>query len=198
MLTSSPCFSRFNESWAVILNSICISTLRPVSSSELGLIDWSRNARQLLQKVDVQSCFVWRSLFDLLIPFDARFESRISYCRSWAFEFWVRGYNFIGNWSTGIRGWIRADLKCTQLYSYAPLRIRPLSNEIIAAYSEFEGPGSTIRNSRLESRIERNQQIKERLSYKLVTMQIEFKMTAWDSLNLEKHGLEVRMFGRLR
>ena len=26
-------------------------------------------------------------------------ESRISYCRSWAFEFWVRGYNFIGKWS---------------------------------------------------------------------------------------------------
>jgi len=99
ILTSSPCFSRFNESLAVILDLICISTLRLVSSSELGLIDWSRNARQLLQKVDVQSCFVWRSLFDLLIPFDARFESRISYCRSWAFEFWVRGYNFIGKWS---------------------------------------------------------------------------------------------------
>ena len=40
------------------------------------------------------------------------------------------------------------------------LKNRPLSNEIIAAYPKFEGPGSTIRNSRFESRIEWNQQIK--------------------------------------
>ena len=45
-------------------------------------------------------------------------------------------------------------------------RNRRLSNGIIAAYPKFEGPGSTIRNPRFESRIEWNQQIKPRSSYK--------------------------------
>ena len=73
--------SRPSESWAAILGSIRISTTRSVWTRERGQIGRGRSARQWLQNADVHVCFVWAITNWLWIRCDARFESRISYCR---------------------------------------------------------------------------------------------------------------------